>query len=380
MTPDVIVVGNGIIGSFAARAIAARGLTPLVLDRGGLAPGTSRASDSNLLACDRPPGIALDLSRRSLALWEAMIAEDGNACEHDRKGSVLVARDAAQAAALKAHIAAHQAEGVECYFYESGWGEIEPVLGPAAAAVGWFPGDAQVQPMLACYQIAQALRGRGVSYRFYEPLAAIVDGPAGVTAVLASGERIAAGHLCLCSGVWTNEALASLGVKLPIRPRKGQICVIERGPLAIRTKVTDFSYIATVEDTVEDDGAVQTAAVIESTQSGTTLCGSSRQFAGFDTTVDTAVLGRILADCISLVPALGETRVIRGYAGLRPHTPDGLPIVGPVTDSGRVLVAAGHEGAGHCLAPVTGEIVADLVAGASACATTAALAPQRFDP
>ena len=378
MTPDVIVVGTGIIGSFAARALAARGLRPLVIDRGGLAPGTSRASDSNLLGCDRPPGIALDLTRRSLELWEAMIEEEGNACEHDRKGSVLVARDAGQAERLRLHIAAHRAEGVECEMIESDWGEIEPALGPAAVAIGWWPGDAQVQPMLACYQIAQSLRDAGVSYRFYETLTTIVDGPSGVTAVLQSGERIEAGYLCLCAGVWTNQVLAPLGVQLPVQPRTGQICVLERSPLTIRTKVTDFSYIATVEEAAEDEGVVQTAAVIESTRSGTILCGSSRQFAGFDTGVDTAVLGRIMRDCIGLVPALGELRVIRGYAGLRPHTPDGLPLVGPVSESGRVFVAAGHEGAGHCLAPVTGEIVADLIGGTPPSKYTAALDPGRF--
>ena len=378
MAPDVIVVGAGIIGSFVARAIRARGLEPLVLDRGGLAAGTSRASDSNLLACDRPPGVALDLCRRSLELWRAMIAEDGNTCEHDEKGSILVARDAVQAEALKAHVAAHQAVDVECSFFGSGWEEIEPTLGPAAAAVGWWPGDAQVQPMLACYQIAQVLRDAGVIYRFYEPLASVVEGSSGVTAVLESGERIDAAHLCLCAGVWTNEVLASLGARLPVRPRKGQICVIERGRLSVRTKVTDFSYMSTVEEASADAGAVQTAAIIESTKSGTILCGSSRQFAGFDTAVETAVLGRILSDCIGLVPALADLRVIRGYAGLRPHTPDGLPIVGPVTAGGRVLVATGHEGAGHCLAPVTGEIVADILTGAAPTDFATALDAQRF--
>ena len=378
MTPDVIVVGTGIIGSFAARAIAARGLRPLVLDRGGLAPGTSRASDSNLLACDRSPGLSLDLTRRSLELWEAMVAEDGNDCEHDRKGSILVAREPDEAAALEAQVAAHRDAGAECAFYESGWDEVEPALGPAVTAVGWWPGDAQVQPMLACYQIARALVAKDVGYRFYETLTSIVDGPSGVTAVLQSGERIAAGYLCLCAGVWTNEVLGALGVSLPVAPRKGQICVLERGPLRVRTKVTDFSYIATVEDTDEDAGSVHTAAVIESTQSGTILCGSSRQFAGFDTAVDTAVLGQILRDCIGLVPSLGAQRVIRGYAGLRPHTPDGLPIVGPVTATGRVLVATGHEGAGHCLAPVTGEIVADLIAGEPPNAFAGILSAGRF--
>ena len=99
----------------------------------------------------------MDLSRRSLALWEAMIAEDGNACEHDRKGSVLVARDAAQAAALKAHIAAPQAEGVECYFYASGWGEIAPALGPAAAGIRSPRIEASAVALLPSFGLVAAL-------------------------------------------------------------------------------------------------------------------------------------------------------------------------------------------------------------------------------
>jgi glycine/D-amino acid oxidase-like deaminating enzyme len=376
-TADVIIVGSGIIGSFAAYALAELKRSIIVLDRAGLAPGTSRASDGNLLMSDKAPGLTFDLMRESLALWHAMVGELGNRCEFDAKGSLVATLSATAAPRLADHVRAHAARGVAAEFITDGFAAIEPGLTPAAAAAGWWPGDVQVQPMLACFQIAQDLRARGVAYRLYDPVAAIGASSAGVEVRLESGETLSGGHLVLCTGVWTPGLLAPLGIDLPVLPRKGQICVLERAGVSVRTKLADFAYNDTVENADPSDPAVQTAAIIEGTRSGTILCGSSRQFAGFDLSVDNAVLGRILSDCLRFVPALAGLRVIRGYAGLRPCSTDGLPVIGPVDEHGRILVATGHEGSGHGLAAVTGRILAGIL-GAPPHPLADALAPGRF--
>jgi glycine/D-amino acid oxidase-like deaminating enzyme len=362
-TADAVIVGSGIIGCFAAFSLAQLGLSLIVVDRAGLAPGTSRASDGNLLMSDKAPGPLFDLSRESLALWQRSIDALGNACEYDRKGSLVVTLDAGKAGRLSQHVHAHAERGVRAEFVTSGLGRLEPALTPDAAAGGWWPDDAQVQPMLACYQLARHTRDKGVEWRLYDAVAAIAATAQGVDISLASGERLSAGRLVLCTGVWTGELLAPLGLALPLHPRKGQIAVLERGGVTIRTKLADFAYNDTVENADPADPAVQTAAIIEGTWSGTTLCGSSRRFAGFDLALEEPVLARILADCIRFVPALAGLRVIRGYAGLRPYSADGLPIIGPVDEHGRILVATGHEGSGHGLAPVTGRILAGWLGG-----------------
>lgn len=359
-TADVVVVGSGIIGSFSAYALAKRGLRVLVLDRAGLAPGTSRSSDGNLLASDHPADVGLDLMLESLRLWGSMIEALGNDCEFDRKGALVVTDDPAQCARLKAHVDSHVAAGVTCSYHEDGLQDLEPELAPAVAAAGWWPGDAQVQPMRACWQLARFVQNEGGLYRLYDDLVDFSVGASGVEVALAGGATLSAAHLVLCTGVWTAEILEAKGLDLPVRPRKGQICVLERGDVTIRHKIADFAYNDTIKQASDD---VQTAAIIEGTKSGTILCGSSRAFSGFDRSVDQAVLGRIMADCLRLVPRLGDLRVIRGYAGLRPWSPDGLPVIGAIEEHGRVLIATGHEGSGHGYAAVTGEIVADLVTG-----------------
>ncbi|MDZ7787521.1 MAG: FAD-dependent oxidoreductase [Halofilum sp. (in: g-proteobacteria)] len=361
MDYDAIVVGTGITGSFTALALHERGLRVAVVDRGGLAPGTSRGSDGNLLCSDKSPGLMLDLARRSLELWHRFVERYGNDCEFDPKGATVVARGEEQSEALRTYVENHTRVGMDCRFLDADWLALEPHLGPDTTAVGYWPDDAQVQPMLACYQIARILQGGGVPYYFYQAVDDIRTDTAGVAVTLADGRSLDARHLCVCAGAWTNEVLAPLDRSVPVRPRKGHILVLERGDVAIHSKIADFGYNATAESTDEDDESVQTATIIEATRSGTILCGSSREFAGFDTTIDEGTVRRIMADCIGVVPDLARLRLIRAYTGLRPFSPDGHPIIGPLPGDERVLVATGQEGAGHGLAPISGELVADCI-------------------
>ncbi|MBV8566867.1 MAG: FAD-binding oxidoreductase [Methylobacteriaceae bacterium] len=326
---------------------------------------------------DKSPGELFDLMRDSLALWQEMVDHLGNHCEYDEKGSTVVTLQSGAAGRLKSHVRDHTANGIKAEFLTDGFASLEPELSPDVAAVGWWPQDTQVQPMRACFQIAQHLKRQGVAHRLYDSVAGLAANAAGVDIRLANGDRIAAGRVVLCTGVWTAGLLAPLGIHIPVIPRKGQLCVLERGPVAIRTKIADFAYNETVENADPSDSAVQTAAIIEGTRSGTILCGSSRCFAGFDLSLDDAVLARIMADCIRLVPSLAARRIIRGYAGLRPYSIDGLPIIASVDEHGRIFTATGHEGTGHGLAAVTGRIMAGYFGGTTH-SLAVAVSPARF--
>jgi glycine/D-amino acid oxidase-like deaminating enzyme len=361
---DVAVVGTGIIGSFTALHLADAGFRLLVVDRAGIAAGTSRASDGNLLISDKSPGVLFDLTVESFRHWDAMIAALGNHCEHDRKGATLATLDPARRDKLRAHADAHAARGIRVEMLEpEDLRRVEPALHPGVPAAAWWPDDRQVQPMLACYQIARHLKARGVEYRLADELLRIEPSAGGIQLRFGAAPDVACGHLVLCTGVWTPSLLKPLGIALPILPRKGQIAVVERSDLPVRTKIADFAYNDLVEEIDPADARPQTAAIVERTRSGTILCGSSRQFVGLDTRVDPAVIARIVGDCLKFVPGLAKLRVIRGYAGLRPCTPDGLPAIGPVDAHGRIYVATGHEGTGHGLAGATGAMVAALLTG-----------------
>ena len=135
---------------------------------------------------------------------------------------------------------------------------------------------------------------------------------------------------------------------MPVTPRKGQVVVLERSPVRFRRKLSEAGYVAAVE---ADDAALQVAMVVESTPSGTALLGSSRQHVGFDRDGRAAVAGAIARRAARFFPVLRDARALRVYAGLRPLTPDHVPIVGPFAEAPNICVATGHEGAGIGLAP-----------------------------
>lgn len=112
---------------------------------------------------------------------------------------------------------------------------------------------------------------------------------------------------------------------------------------------------------------------------GNTLIGSSRRFVGFDVSVSPYVAAAVLERACRFIPQLRRSGIVRSFAGLRPHTPDGKPIIG---ESGKVpgyFVAAGHEGEGLGLAPVTGRIIADLILDGSSPFWRSNLSVDRFE-
>ncbi len=103
-----------------------------------------------------------------------------------------------------------------------------------------------------------------------------------------------------------------------------------------------------------------------------------REFAGFDRGVVRERIRSIARLTQRLVPGLAQLRVLRTYAGLRPWTPDGLPMVGPTQQSEGIVFATGHAGDGNTLAIVTGNLIADLLSGRETTIEAGPLSPDRF--
>ncbi|HSB67382.1 MAG TPA: FAD-binding oxidoreductase, partial [Anaerolineales bacterium] len=177
------------------------------------------------------------------------------------------------------------------------------------------------------------------------------------------------------AGIWSRQIAQMVGLDLPIKPRKGHILVTARQPGLIHHPLLEGGYVTTVQSAAED---LQVALVAEMTTTGTVLLGSSRQFVGEDRTVSMKVIQAIATRASRFLPRLGYAQVIRSYAGLRPWSPDHLPLIGPVQSCPGLYLATGHEGAGIGLAPVTGKLVSDWITHAVRAEFAAALHPDRF--
>ena len=310
-TADVVVIGAGIVGAACAHALTAAGLRVAVVDRGGVAGGTTSAGEGNILVSDKGPGAELELALRSAARWRALADELGeDALEYESKGGVVVARQAAMLGALGDLCAAQRAAGVTVEPVDRpGLATLEPNLTRDVAGGAWYPQDAQVQPMLATAALLRRAREAGATIHLGTTVTAIERDAGGeVTGVrtdAADEPAIAAPFVINAAGTWAGEVAALAGAPIPVLPRRGFILVTEPLPRVVRHKVYTAEYVANV---ASSDAGLETSVVIEGTRGGTVLIGASRERVGFDRTMSLRVVRRLAAQAVDLFPCSRTSR------------------------------------------------------------------------
>lgn len=373
---DVIVIGAGVVGAACAYYAAAVGMDVTVLDRGPVAGGTTGAGEGNVLVSDKEPGPELDLALLSNRLWRELAGHGG--FEFEPKGGLVVAETEEIQRQL---VALAGKQGVEHAVVTGGaLRDYEPHLTADLAGGVFYPQDAQVQPMLAAAQLirhgAESF-GRGtLRLRTGVSVTGFLREGDRVTGVRTDHGDIIGGAVVNAAGTWGGEIAAMAGVELPVLPRRGFILVTE--PLAeplIRHKVYTAAYVTNV---ASDSADLETSAVVEGTPAGSVLIGASRERVGFDRTTSIPVLRRLAAQATALFPVLRDKRVIRSYCGFRPYCPDHLPVIGEDPRVPGLLHACGHEGAGIGLAPATGHLLAQVLAGDRTDLDLAPFSPGRF--
>jgi glycine/D-amino acid oxidase-like deaminating enzyme len=380
-TSEVVVIGAGIVGASCADALTARGLRVTVVERAGIAGGTSSACEGNILASDKEPGPELDLVLLSMRLWLQARDDLGEAAlEYEAKGGVVVARSAAAAEGL-AHRTAHQrVAGVDAQDVGlEAIRDIEPNLTRDLVGGAWYPQDAQVQPMLATASLLRRARAGGATLHTGTTVTNVLRDAAGrVSGVVTDSPTIptiSAKWVVNAAGSWAGTIAELAGAPIPILPRRGFLLVTEPLPRIIRHKVYTADYVANV---ASSDAGLETSVVIEGTRGGTILIGASRERVGFDRTWSIEVVRRLARQAIGIFPFLADVSLLRTYIGFRPYCPDHLPVIGEDARVPGLVHACGHEGAGIGLSAGTGHLVAQHIAGLPMDMDLAPFRPDRF--
>ena len=345
---DCVVIGGGIVGAATARTLAARGRRVLLLERampgaeasgaaaGMLTPQVEVGVDDPLLplaiaARERYPELVRELDRRT-----------GVNVGYFGGGSVQVALADDEAAALEAQVAAQRAVGLTAEWLDRPALERRhPGISPAARGALLAPDDARVNNVsLTAALLADAVR-HGVEVADHEEATEIVVVAGRVTAVVTRSRRYGTGGAVVAAGAWSG-ALRGLPRRLPVEPIRGQMAVVT-WPAGEPTGVLFGAHVYIVP---RGDDA---------------LLGSTMESAGYAKDTTPGGLGTIFTGTAALLPAMAGQRIHRSWAGLRPVTPDGRPLIGPDPEVTGLWYATGHGRKGILLGPLTGEIVRDLV-------------------
>ncbi len=388
---EIAVFGAGIMGAACTEALAAAGHRVVLVDSALPNAGSSGACDGYVSVSTKTPGPALEMATASQRLYPALAKRLGpSRIEYKRCGGLMLIEAADEIAKMDAHCALLQATGVDARMVDrAGMLAIEPNLSPDLHGALDVPDEAQVTPYLVVLALVAAARTRGVETLWHTSVKEFdVAGDRIARAHLerGDGERIdlAAEQFVFCAGIWSRELGALAGLELPVVPRRGELLVTARAkPLATRFLVSARYLTAKLDPDAaksSPDPLVRMGYgfTLEATPHGQHIVGNTRVFAGFDRRVSGDGYRTILAEGAKRVPALAKATILRAFAGLRPFVPDKRPLLGRSGIRRNAIVAAGHEGDGITLAPLTAQIVAALAGGHPSPFPLAGMEPDRF--
>ncbi len=368
-THDVAIVGGGIIGVTAALELARQKLKVLVLDRQQPGREASWAAAGMLSpAPDSPRDIPLvPLTRESLKLYPEFIAaiekESGKLTGHARNGALQIFCGPNGQAACDAEVTEHRRLGLsaEPMSVEAAI-DWEPSIGPSATAASWLPDEGTVEPRLLMNAALDAAQRHGVEIRPDCEVTALLQQSSRCTGVIAGGEHISAGTVVVAAGCYSAQILESSGMAAsyaPTRPVRGQMLSLQSDVVRLRRVVRSHrAYLVPRSD-------------------GRIVAGSTLEESGFKKEVTPAGIRHVLEGVLELCPALAEAEILETWSGLRPGTPDDLPVIGPTEMEG-LLIASGHYRNGILLAPVTARLIRNCVTRHDTDLDLRAFSPLRF--
>ncbi|WP_017549811.1 NAD(P)/FAD-dependent oxidoreductase [Salinicoccus carnicancri] len=365
---DVLVIGGGIIGASIAYYTAKTGLKVALLESGTLASGTSSKCDGNVLLIDKEPGFDSRMAIKSQALIKELSHELEMKFEFRHPGSIFLCanEDELEQAYEWADLHNFKNEGQEFfrkltkedlkndsrYFSEHLTGGVE------------CTNDSTVNPYMLTFSLVHQAKKYDFSLFEHTRVTDVERAGGGYFKVSSHGDVFKAGKVINAAGVQAPAVADMLGLYVPIKPRKGHILVASRSELMGTRKIQEFGYLMTKfgreREASEEMNDYGIALVHEATESQNFLLGSSREFTGFDTKVDHKIIRLIARRAIEYFPQMKDMDIIRSYAGLRPWTPDHLPILSETKVPG-FYIAAGHEGDGIGLSAITGLWVSQMM-------------------
>jgi sarcosine oxidase subunit beta len=361
-TAEVLIIGAGVIGASIALHLTRRGIKPLLIERSAPAAGSSGACDGLVFLQSKKPGLHLRLALESRKRFDGLMEVLGRRIEFRKSGGLCLIESEAELAAMRLFVEEQRESGLPVELIEGAEARRrEPCLSEKVMAATFSALDSQVNPYALTFAFLAAAKSAGARILMGVEVKGIEKTAGKATGVFTDNGRISAPVVVNAAGALAAEVGRMAGLEVPITPRRGQILVTAAVPPLLRHCLISAQYVA-AKFKPEFAASGGTGFSLEQVDSGNILIGSTREFVGFDRRTTFEGIRTIARRIAPVIPALDRVPVIRTFGGLRPYTPDGLPILGKVAGLEGFIMAAGHEGDGIALSAITGELIADLIA------------------
>lgn len=370
---DAAIIGGGIIGVSCALALVEAGLRVGVFDRQEPGREASWAAAGMLSPAPHLPGDGplVPLSRESLRLYPEFILSIESASQkntnYTQKGALELFFGAEGPQERDNHVALCQGLGLTVAAISATEARRrEPSVASTTRAAAFFPDEATIEPRALMEAVIEAARARGVEISAHSPVQSLVLQENRCSGIVAAGEQISTDRVVVAAGCFSHDVFEEgsscaerLTPFLPTRPVRGQmLALLPRDTTLARAVRSSRGYLVPRSN-------------------GWIVAGSTLEETGFDKHTTVEGLQKIRKAAVELIPDLASAEIAESWCGLRPGTPDGLPILGPIDIEG-VILATGHFRNGILLAAVTAQLVKDWIMHARPAIPVDAFSPFRF--
>ncbi|HEX7737956.1 MAG TPA: glycine oxidase ThiO [Ktedonobacteraceae bacterium] len=369
-TTDVAIIGGGVIGSALAYFLRKTGAEVLVLERAEIAAESSSAAAGLLspLGALESPGAFTDLIMASRALILQLMPEleelSGTSMEYRRRGSLRTASSAQEAARLREQMGFWETLGWQLAWLTGDEARLrEPALSGTIEGAVYAEQEGSIKAAGVTRTYAGAARRLGARFLEHTEVTGLERSGSRVLGLrTATGETISCAQLVIAAGAWSTMPGAWLQLTIPVQPARGQI-------LALKQLATPLQHILFDEHVYLIPKPDETIFV-----------GATVEYVGFDKQNTAGGISQLLASAIQLAPTLAETPIARTWAGLRPWSADGRPILGRAPGWENVVLATGHSGIGFETSAITGQSLAKLLTSGQTPAIIQPFGLERFTP
>lgn len=369
-TYDVAVIGGGVIGTSCAYHLVRKGLSVALIEKNDIARGTSSHCDAAALIVDKMPGVDAALGYASIQRFLELQQELSYDFELHQRGSMYVCESDQEMDIASKYARDMQADGYKVDILQPNeLLEHEPFLAKDLKGGIFSKECCGLNPFKLCFAFVDQVRGKGLDVYSHTDVTGIrLDDAKRVQGVETSQGFIPCGKIVNACGVWAPEIGKMVGIDIPIEPRKGVILISAAGFPICHQKIQEFGYMVSkfAEFECKRDPDVEkynVAFTIEPSEGNNVLIGSSRNFAGYDISTEIEIIHTIAKRAVRFFPILKEVNCIRSYAGVRPFMEAHLPLITQVDEVPGYYIAAGHEGDGISMAPMTGRLISELLCG-----------------
>jgi glycine oxidase len=345
---DVAVAGGGLIGGSIALELARVGFRVAVFDQAEPGRESSWAGAGILSPAPESPATIplVPLGKASMALYPEFAAQveelSGQSVGFRPKGTLDALFAAEAVRELSTLIAMHHGLGLKAEpLRPEDARELEPALSPDVQAAALRPDEASVDNRALTQAVLQAARRSGVEIFPGHAAKAIWREGNTCAGLEFQDEKVSAKWTVIAAGCFSSS-IEGMKSYVSVRPAKGQMIALRAHELQIdRVLWSEKIYLVPRND-------------------GRILAGASVEYVGFEKHVTAGGLEKILSAAIELAPELAHAKIEETWAGLRPDSPDHLPILGP-TDLDGLLIATGHFRSGILLTPITARLIRDWI-------------------